>query len=83
MEKERKRKQWSNTARGDNTKAWRRDFVDRPRDSSSPGFDEAKKEDGGEAARLPSSSSGLEVRKREGPMGQISHRGGEMSTSGE
>ncbi|KAL7596617.1 hypothetical protein Lser_V15G30992 [Lactuca serriola] len=50
MEKERKRKQWSNTAKRDNTKACRRDFVDRPRDGSSPGFDEANKE-GGEKQR--------------------------------
>ncbi|CAI9271976.1 unnamed protein product [Lactuca saligna] len=74
MEKEQERKQWTNTARWENTKARRLDFIDRPREGSFPGFDEAKKEDGEKQRGFFRPRLALRCERGKGPMGQSSQR---------
>ncbi|CAI9292646.1 unnamed protein product [Lactuca saligna] len=63
------RKQWTNTVRGEITKARRRDVVDPLREGSSTGLDEAKKEDGEKQRGCFHPRLALRCEGRYGPMG--------------
>ncbi|CAI9271975.1 unnamed protein product [Lactuca saligna] len=78
MENERERKQCTNTARGENTKARRCDFVDRPREGSSPGFVDAKKEDGEKQRGFFRPRLALRCERGKGPMGQSRQQVGDL-----